>query len=113
MQTKSTSSSFASRLAERFRGSPAAQHLFALLMVVLAAEARDLLNPLLRVRAPYELFLISVAVVGLTCQLAPTILSILYGCLLGDLLFTAPRLSLRHGQSDWWSMLAFVGAGAV
>ena len=113
MQTKSTSPSFAGRLAERFRGSPAAQHLFALLLIALAAEARGLLNPVLRDRAPYELFLFSVAIVGLTCQLAPTILSILYGCLLGDLLFTAPQLSLRQGQNDWWSMLAFVGAGAV
>ncbi len=82
-------------------------------MIAVAAAARGLLDPVLRDRAPYELFLISVAVVGLTCELVPTLLSALYGCLAGDLLFTAPRHSLRQGAVDWWSMAAFVGAAAV
>jgi PAS domain S-box-containing protein len=70
--------------------SPAAQYVFALLVLVVSTGLRTLLNPILADRLPYIFYFVAVAVVSLTCDLYPALVELVGSAVLANLLFVVP-----------------------
>lgn len=93
--------------------SPAAQYVFALLMLAISTVIRILLNPVLVDRLPFLFYFAALAVVSVTCDLYPAVVELVGSALLANVFFILPQYHFSFTNQALLFGALYLTSGAV